>query len=239
MKYYQLQCQVYLKEDISFKDSFDFISRYISFSMAQDDVLQNIHNKRGFKYYTFSSFTPIQRDGVYKKGESYQFNINSIDKDFIDKISQLLRQNIDNSYMIVVSVYKKVINQFFISELYSLTPVIVSVSKNTFWTMQKDGDILTLQKQLQSNLEKKYKNFYNEELKISQNFIQLLEIKNKVPQNIVFMKEKKSIRLFGNKFRIIPNEDETSQRLAFLALGAGLGEKGSFGGGFCTARRLG
>ena len=41
------------------------------------------------------------------------------------------------------------------------------------------------------------------------------------------------VRFFGNKFRIVPNEDEVSQKLAFVALACGLGEKNSFGGGFC------
>ena len=41
------------------------------------------------------------------------------------------------------------------------------------------------------------------------------------------------IRFFGNKLRIVPNEDELSQKLAFTALACGLGEKNSYGGGFC------
>ena len=49
-------------------------------------------------------------------------------------------------------------------------------------------------------------------------------------------KDKQKSRLFGNKFKIIPNEDEVSQKLAFIALGAGLGEKNSFGAGFVIAR---
>ena len=107
--------------------------------------------------------------------------------------------------------------------------------------MDKDGDILKLQKQLQDNLLKKYENFYNEKLKPTQNFIQLLEIKNQKPQSIYFMKkinDGKSIRvrLFGNKFKIVPNEDETSQKLAFVALSCGLGEKQSYGGGFVLSR---
>jgi len=51
---------------------------------------------------------------------------------------------------------------------------------------------------------------------------------------VAFIQYKK-IKLFGNKFKIIPKADEISQKLAFIALGAGLGEKGSFGGGFCIA----
>jgi CRISPR-associated endoribonuclease Cas6 len=104
-----------------------------------------------------------------------------------------------------------------------------------FWTMDKDGDIMKLQKQLHDNLEKKYVDFYGEKLQGEQNFIQLLEVKNRQPQNIWLSKNGKSFRFFGNKFRIVPNEDDVSQKLAFLALSCGLGEKNSFGGGFCIS----
>jgi CRISPR-associated endoribonuclease Cas6 len=107
--------------------------------------------------------------------------------------------------------------------------------------MKQDGDILKLQKLLQDNLEKKYNAFYGTKLKPTQNFIQLLEIKNQKPQRIWTSKKDKeqkivSFNFIGNKFRIMPNEDEISQKLAFLALGCGLGEKNSYGGGFCLGK---
>ncbi len=202
--------------------------------MAQDTKLKELHAKECvFKHYNFGNFYPIEKEKVYKKGNSYQFTLRSFDEQFIDSLSIVLRQNIDNPHFLVVETHKKTIKQFFISELYSATPVIVSVGNGLYWSIDKDGDILKLQKQLNYNLEKKYKSFYGEPLKGVQNFIQLLEIKNKYPQSIYMKKENNTIRFFGNKFRIVPNEDEVSQKLAFVALACGLGEKNSFGGGFC------
>lgn len=76
------------------------------------------------------------------------------------------------------------------------------------------------------------------EIKKNGDIIQLLELKNKVPQNIIIYKDGKKIRFFGNKFRIVPNEDEVSQKLAFTALACGLGEKNSYGGGFCVGKGM-
>ncbi len=153
--------------------------------MAQDSKLKELHAKESiFKHYNFGNFYPIEKDKVYKKGNSYQFTLRSLDEKFIDTLSQMLRQNINNPNFLVVETYKKTIKQFFISELYSATPVIVSVGNGNYWSMDRDGDILKLQKQLNYNLEKKYKSFYGESLKGVQNFIQLLEIKNKCPQSI-------------------------------------------------------
>jgi CRISPR-associated endoribonuclease Cas6 len=238
MQYFELTCIAYLKKDIIFKESFEKISKYISYSMAQDAKLKTIHKDIGFKYYTFGGFLPIEKEKIYLKGSSYRLTIRSIDENLIETLSKELRKNINNPNLIVVETNKKAVKQFFISELYSATPVIITTENGFHWTRDKDGDILKLQKQLQDNLEKKYQDFYSEKLTSSQNFIQLLEIKNQKPQTIQITKNGKKIRFFGNKFKIVPNEDEISQKLAFLALGCGLGEKGSFGGGFCLAKGM-
>ena len=235
MKYFELICTAYLKKDIPFKSSFDTLSKYISYSMAQVERLKQLHANEGFKHYNFGNFYPIEKEQVYKKGESYSFTLRSLDEKFIEDLSKTLRANIDNPNFLVVETYKKTIKQFFISELYSATPVVVSVGNGIYWSIDRDGDILKLQKQLNYNLEKKYQSFYGEHIKGEQNFIQLLEIKNKYPQSIYMKKGNNNVRFFGNKFRIVPNEDEVSQKLAFVALACGLGEKNSFGGGFCIS----
>ena len=236
MKYFELTSTVYLKRDIDFKESFEKLARYISFSMAQDDDLKTLHEKIGFKNYCFGGLLPIEEKKIYFKANSYRFSIRSLDENLIDILSNKLRKNINNPNLQILETVKKSYSQRFIRELYTLTPTIITIDKNLFWTMKKDGDILKLQKQLHDNLEKKYQNFYGKKLEPLQNFIQLLEIKNQKPQTIQITKDGKKICFFGNKFRIIPHEDEISQKLAFVALGAGLGEKNSFGGGFCLGR---
>ncbi len=233
MQYFELTCTAYLKNDIPFKESFETLSKYISYSMAQDRELKVTHESKGFKHYCFGGLLPIEKERVYKKCSNYTFTIRSLDENLIDTLSKELRKNINNPNLLIVEAQKRGVKQFFVSELYSATPVIVTVENGFYWTMEKDGDILKLQKQLHDNLAKKYQDFYGEPIKSEQNFIQLLEIKNRVPQTIQITKNDKKIRFFGNKFRIVPHEDEVSQKLAFLALGCGLGEKSSFGGGFC------
>jgi len=244
LKYFELKCTAYIKKDIPFKESFEILSKYISFSMAQDKELKKLHNKKGFKHYCFGGLFPIEKEKIYIKGHSYSFSIRSLDEQMIESLSLELRKNIDNQNLLLIETTKRVQEQFFVSELYSATPVVVTVENDFHWTMEKDGDILKLQKQLHDNLEKKYHDFYDEKLEGVQNFIQLLEIKNRVPQNIQMTRKEiktgkmSSFRFFGNKFRIVPNEDETSQKLAFVALACGLGEKNSFGGGFCLGKGL-
>lgn len=245
MKYFELRCLAYIKKDIEFKNTFDVLSKYINFSMLNDEKLKLNHQNTGFKNYCYGGLYPIEKESIYKKGKIYSFNIRSLDEEFINKIDKLLRQNIDSNYLQVIESNKKIINEFFISELYSATPVIVSLpkkdnrdrkQKQMFWSIK--DDIFVLQKQLQDNLLKKYKSFYGEDLETTQNFIQLFEIKNRVPQSIYFTKSERKIRLFGNKFKFIVNEDEVSQKLAFIAIACGLGEKQSYGGGFVLAKGM-
>ena len=237
MQYYELICKAFIKKDVAFQKSFELLSKYISFSMYQEGE-SKVHQKEGFKYYVFGGLLPIENEKVYKQGNLYSFTIRSLDETLIDELKNTLRQNINHEYLQVVETHKKTISQFFISELYSATPVIVSVAPSKYWTMQESGDIVQLQKQLHDNVEKKYKSFFGETLHVSQNFIQLIEIKNKVPQNIVITKVGKAIHFFGNKFRIVPNEDEVSQKLAFVVLACGVGEKNSYGAGFMIGRRI-
>ncbi|HHS93374.1 MAG TPA: CRISPR-associated protein Cas6, partial [Campylobacterales bacterium] len=43
MKHFELTCTAYLKNDIPFKSSFDALSKYISYSMAQVESLKKLH----------------------------------------------------------------------------------------------------------------------------------------------------------------------------------------------------
>jgi CRISPR-associated endoribonuclease Cas6 len=247
MKIFELRCISYLKQDIAFDESFDCISKFINYSICQKEEYVLKHNKNVFNNYCFGSFMPIQIDKLYKKGNTYNFTIRTIDEKFATELVNLLRVNINNPFLQIVQVERKDIKPFFISELYSATPVIMSLKKEDissyqlFWTLEKSGDIIELQNQLQDNLLKKYEEFFGEKLNPTQNFIQLLEVKNQKPQSIYFTTTKneiqKKVRLLGNKFRIVPNEDEISQKLAFLTLGVGLGEKVSYGGGFMICKR--
>ena len=241
MKYFELICKAYLKKDISFANSFEIISKYITFSMSQIESLKSFHYSNNFKHYVFGGFLPIEKEKIYLQDKFYRFSIRSLNGNFIENLSELLRANIYNPFFQVLDTKTKTIRRFFVKELYSATPVITSADNNNtgiYWTMEKDGDIFKLQRLLHENLKKKYQTFYGETLEPSQNFVQLIEIKNKQPQNIKIVKNDKRITFFGNKFRIIPNEDDISQKLAFTALACGLGEKNSFGGGFCLVKGI-
>ena len=243
MKIFELKCKAYLKTNIELKSSFDVLSKYLNYSIYQNEIYKN--KDTSIKNYCFGNFYPTESDKIYKKNNVYEFVIRSIDEEFIDELEKAIIENMNNGFLLVLSAVKKEIDQFFIRELYSATPVIVSQKKDEtgrqlYWSLDYSGDIEMLQNQLQKNLEKKLKLFYPEDMEATSNFIDKIEIKNVKPQSIYFKtirnQKEKLVRLIGNKFKIIPKKDDLSQKLAFLSLGVGLGEKSSFGGGFCLGR---
>lgn len=245
MKIFELKCEAYLKNDLELKDSFDVLSKYINYSIYFNKKIDSEDKIGIINNYCFGNFYPTEIDRVYKKGKIYKFIIRSVDENLITQLQEYLYENLNNDFIKVINTEKRDIEQFFISELYSATPVIISDrrdenGKQLFWSLDYNGDMNTLQKRLQKNLEKKFKLFYSEEFDICENFIEKIELKNQKPQSIYFKTKKnrdeKIIRLIGNKFKIIPNKDSFSQKLAFLSLAVGLGEKSSLGGGFCLSR---
>ena len=181
MKIFELKCEAYLKSDIDLKNSFDVLSKFINHSIYKNEIYEQNDKNNHIKNYCFGNFYPTESDRIYKKNRVYGFVIRSINEDFIDALSGSLKQNINNSFISILKITKKQIEQFFIKELYTVTPVIVTdkideSGRQLYWSLDYNGDMIALQKQLQNNLKRKLKQFYPEDIEVSNNFIH--EIKN-------------------------------------------------------------
>ncbi|MBU3127893.1 CRISPR-associated endoribonuclease Cas6 [Clostridium tagluense] len=229
MNFVEVTVTVLLKKDIYFADSGYVIAKNINKLMLLDKDLKELHPKNEYKNYIFDNFYPLEKDKFYKKDKLYIFKIRGLDESFMKKIHNLLYILKSNDFQIV-SVDERKINKSHIKELYTINPIIVTID-NKPW-MQ--GDDLELFKQrLEANLEKKHKDFYNEEISANGLFIKNIEFKNRIPMHFNY----KNIKLLGNKVSIIVEDNEDAQKLAFLAMAVGLGEKNSaVGAGFCSGR---
>ena len=49
MKYFELTCKAYLKNDLKFDDSFENISKFVNYAMMSGG-LEELHEKDGFKH---------------------------------------------------------------------------------------------------------------------------------------------------------------------------------------------
>ncbi len=228
MKFFELTFTVILKMNIRFELSNEQIGKIINKAFLQDAELAELHAVNNFKYYVFNSFYPIENDGEYKAGRAYIFRLRTPDAALSAKLKSLLPKT-ENDLFTILTVQFKTTNQSYISNIYTMTPVVVTLENNEYWTQKHD--LMLLSKQLQDNLEKKYKGFYQGSEAVPKSFIQRIELLNEKPIAIIY----KNIKFLGNKFKIWVNEDEASQKLAFMAMACGLGEKNSaVGAGFCT-----
>lgn len=227
--YYEIICTIYLLKNIYFDEANEKIGRFINSSMLLDDELAKTHGKKGYKYYVYDSPYPREKDKTYKKGRVYVFKVRSIDKELLSKIRRTLTKTRCEDFQ-VISIELKSYKQFFVNELYTVTPAVLTVD-NRFWI--KGDSIKLLERRIQDNLIKKYQDYYGKTIETEESFIQGIKLRNHKPIGLKY----KNIRLMGNKMSILVKEDELSQKLAFMALGTGLLEKNSSNGmGFCIAR---
>lgn len=88
--------------------------------------------------------------------------------------------------------------------------------------------------QLKVNLIKKWNRFTGEKLSEDFSLYTLLEFLNETPVPM----EYKSIKLLGDKIRLQIADNETAQKLAYMALGTGLLSMNSRGAGYVNYRWL-
>lgn len=229
MKLYELTIAVILKRDIEFKNMNEEISKVINKSFLKDDKLKEFHETNTFKMYSFSGFQPIEMKG-YKKGNMYSFKLRSMDRIFAMTMKNFIKAT-NNDFFDVVTIGLESIAYRHINELYTLTPSISVIEKNRHW-IKDDFDVELIRDRINSNIQRKYKMWFGEELDFNHDLIDTLELKNKKAIVLNY----KGGKLLTNKFKITIKEDEVSQKLAFMILATGLLEKNSLGLGFCTAR---
>jgi len=231
MHYYELTVTAYLLKNVAFNEVNEKIAQLINKAMLNEEKLAIKHKENKFKNYVFDSLYPREKDKIYKAGKIYVFRIRSLEEDFITKINQLFH-NVTTDYFKVIAGEIKKQEQRTIKELYTVTPALATIGKNIYWI--SGNDIKLLIERMNSNLFKKYKYYFGTSLSEEQLFFEKIKIMNEKP--IVY--KYKNTNLFGNKFKIAINDDETSQKLAFMTLGVGLLEKNStIGMGFCIEGR--
>lgn len=230
MKVYELIITVLLKKDLYYQAVQEEIGIFLNRSMLKNDNLKKFHRETRLKGYVYSGLYPVEKTKIYSKGNVYVFRLRSLDENFIRTMEICIRGQRDNVFQ-VISGEKRLWTKGVIQELHSITPFFITVDDSP-WLQEDDFDLLI--KRLQINAEKKYRDFIQEDIETNQ-FVQRIELLNYKPMAVRY----KGIKLLGHKAKIIVNNDDDAQRLAYTVLGSGLGEKNSaVGGGFCYAKFL-
>jgi len=231
LKVFELSAKVYLTDNISADTMMGKIAKLIDNTLSITEEYLEFHKANYYKGYTFDGFYRVEPDGIYKEGRIYNFRIRTID----EKLALYLEEKLTNNYtdeIKVLTVVKRVVPKKHIEKIYAITPVIIKNDEG-YWRTHMNFD--EYEHRLVVNLIKNY-NFFTGE-KIDENFEMFKYIKfdNKKPIAVSY---KDKISLLGDKITAFVSENEKAQKLAYLALGVGLGENSSRGCGFCGYKYL-
>ena len=226
MQYYNIKVAVLLKNDTQTFENYEKISKLISASMLKDQTLKQLHEENRYKNYVFCNLYPIEKDGIYKAGNIYTFQIRTIDFKLGLKIKQVLNNFQNEEFKVIVSDLESS-TQRKINTLATLTPAIIISDKGDYLI---NNDMRLVKERILANAQKKYNQLYNE--KIDMDFIKSIKQTNNKPIKIPY----KNINILGYKFEIEVKDDPISQNLAYLILSVGLLEKNAEGFGFCKAK---
>lgn len=224
MKIWELRLKVYCKKDIDHISANETIQKLIDSTLSCNENFKKFHNENKFKLYCFDNLYPIQSDKIYKKDSIYQLRIRSVDT----KLIQYLKLNIERclDYDIrVVSCQLSIIPQRQIDKLYCITPTVIKTDKG-YWRGNIGNKKYT--ELLKINAIKKLIQFTKSEI-ISDEVELFSGIKFKSKGISIRVKD---ITLVGDKIELNISNDEISQQLANLIIGAGLGEMNARGCGF-------
>ncbi len=229
LKVFQIDTKVFLLRDIRWENLQEKLCSFMDEVMGKVPELLEMHKGKGYKPYTFSCLYPVEKEGIYKSGQVYSFSIRTIDVG----LKHFFQESFVNEYNAdfkCLTNCVKVIPEHLIEKLYSITAVIVKAEGGGYW--RDHVGIQEYQRYLTENLIKKYNYFMGGRLKEDFDFIREIKFLNKGP----IASNYKEIKLLGDKFDLYVAENETSQKLAYLALGVGMGNNNTRGSGYVNCK---
>jgi len=228
---YELRFKIFLLRTIRQEEALAVISAFIDSVLVNDSEWKAFHKARMFKRYSFASFVPLAKSGIYLKENVYQILIRTVD----EKLALYLLENLSsysNDDMKGLICNIQIMPRRHIERIYSLSPLIVKGDQNHYWR-----DVLNFEEfeqRLTVNLIKKYNQISGKKLDENFQMFTMLELLNEHPISVPY----KGIKLLADKVQAQVAENETAQILARVALAAGLGEMGSRGYGSVNAKYL-
>ena len=230
MKLYELQVKLYALVDINRKMVLEQLGKLIDTCLMQDEDMQKVHKRTGYKNYSFNEPVHLERSGVYKKGNIYIFIVRTVDEQLAKYFNRYLANQYNTTFKFL-TVEKRILKDRPIERIYSLTPVVLKFDTG-YWKDKYPEEVF--EKRVRENLIKKYNALHATKLEEGFELFTYLKFDNIKP--IAF--HYKDITLLGDKITVQLATNPVAQELGLLAIGSGLGEMNSRGAGFVNYRFL-
>ena len=224
MEIFEIKIDLKLHRPVRFKESIEFLSRNVNRIVYHSMLLRLLHENKSFKPYVIGSLGKSDPDRTYHPNKTYRLTIRSIDDGFVAEFVKAACMVKDLEFEIE-NVDAKMLFLRPIDKLYTITPAVLTVTRNRYWT--NEDDLMLLVNNVKENLLKKYRYFFKRDIHPPQDFINFYRIENQ--KAIVF--DYKGGKIFANRFTFGFAPDPASQKLAKLAYGVGILEKNALGFG--------
>lgn len=229
-KYYSLQVNINVKQDTFITQINNKMSTFISDLMNENNFLQELHTKAGYKHYSFS--TPYAINRKILKSDC-NFEIRSFNKEIIMNFATALT-GYENDWVKVKGLH--IVEYVFcgrITKVETITPSVAIIHPNTlkennieqkyrstYWTNKLPVELL--KQSIITNLQNKYNDLTDSDIEIK-DVIKDIKVKNEVPIGINY--SNKGATLLGNKLEIEFKQGRQAQIIARMATVEGLLEK--------------
>ena len=230
MRVYDIKIKLYMLREIPLRQIQSKVTSFLDKGFAGDTELLQMHESNAFKNYCFDFPYQIDSDKIYHKGKIYTLTVRTIDPKLAGYFSKVC-VNCYTEDMKGLSAEMRILPHKHIQTLYTLTPVILKDEKG-YW--QKHMSLQDFEDRLKVNLIKKWNQAQGDKLVEDFQLYTMLEFLNEVPIPM----EYKNIKLLGDKIRLQIADNETAQKVAYMALGTGLLEMNARGAGFVNYRWL-
>ncbi len=230
MQVYQIRIKLYMLTDIPAAQMQKRLAAFIDSGFLKDTLLLQMHEENRYKFYCFDLPYPVEKDGIYRSGNIYTVTIRTID----EKLARYFYEMCVNNYTTELkglTATIEILPKKIIETLYTLTPVVLK-NEEGYW--KSNMNLNRFEERLKVNLIKKWNCYFNDKLDENFELYTSLEFLNKIP----IAMEYKNIKLLGDKIRLQIADNETAQKIAYMALGTGLCEMNSRGAGFVNYRWL-
>lgn len=229
MKIYRLNLKIYLLQNIHVLNIREEVARLIDDSFKNEQNAFHLENK--YKLYCFNSPFPLAENDIYKKGQVYNVQLTTCDE-YVRKTIETYFSSKGTPFIKALEVgFVERVKIDFITKLYAVTPVVIKTEQGYWRNSLNELDYI---ERLRCNLIKKYNQAFNTKIDENTEFVTHINFKNKVPVKSSY----KDISLLGDKIEMEIAGDDVAQKLACMAIAAGLGEMNARGYGFVGYKTL-
>lgn len=203
--------------------------------ILRDQGMEDYHNIKGFKFFTFSDFFP---SGNMRKGGKKSVMFSSPDP----KIVLNLKKGLEKLKVIYLRESKLNVTRL---ELYSVSlrhrafisgsPVVLyeDNDKNIYFSFERGGNFEFFLERIGDNAEKKYRQFTgNYSFSLSEPIFDSFRLRKEVA--VKLSKSGKDFLIIGTVWKVLKKERISREKMDFyrFIVDAGIGEKNSLGFGF-------